>query len=182
VTGTTTALSVLGADDGGEANLTYTWAATTEPTGAHPTFSANGTNAAKNSTVTFDRAGSYVFQVTIAEPSGLTATSSASVTVVQTLTTITLTPTSATVAPNGTVQFTATGYDQFAIVLATQPKFTWTVVSGPGKVSSTGLYTASSKTGTATVQAKSGSVTARATVTVKKSGTPARRPLINPLL
>ena len=47
--GTTTALSVLGADDGGEANLTYTWAATTLPGGGHaPTFSANGTNAAKN--------------------------------------------------------------------------------------------------------------------------------------
>ena len=27
VTGTTTNLSVLGADDGGEANLTYTWSA-----------------------------------------------------------------------------------------------------------------------------------------------------------
>ena len=33
VTGTTTVLSVLGADDGGEANLTYTWAATV-PSGA----------------------------------------------------------------------------------------------------------------------------------------------------
>ena len=33
VTGTTTVLSVLGADDGGEANLTYTWAATAFPAG-----------------------------------------------------------------------------------------------------------------------------------------------------
>ena len=31
VTGTTTALSVLGADDGGEPGLTYTWAATRSP-------------------------------------------------------------------------------------------------------------------------------------------------------
>jgi hypothetical protein len=182
VTGKTTALSVLGADDGGEANLTYTWAMTTGPAGANPTFSANGTNAAKNSTVTFDRAGSYVFQVTITDAGGLTATSSASVSVVQTLTSIKLTPTSATVAPNGTVQFTATGYDQFAIVLATQPTFTWRIVSGPGKVSSTGLYTASSRTGTATVQASSGGVSARATVTVKRSGAASGKSLVNPLL
>ncbi len=33
VTGATTALSVLGADDHGESNLTYTWTATTFPTG-----------------------------------------------------------------------------------------------------------------------------------------------------
>ena len=34
VTGRTTSLTVLGADDGGESNLTYTWAATTLPSGA----------------------------------------------------------------------------------------------------------------------------------------------------
>src|SRR5262249_22931852 len=76
VAGTTTALSVLGADDGGEANLTYTWTATTVPSGTTPTFSANGTNAAKNSTVTFNQAGSYTFQVTIKDGGGLTVTSS----------------------------------------------------------------------------------------------------------
>ena len=43
-------LTVLGADDGGEANLTYTWS----PTGPAPlTFSANGTNASKNTTAIF---------------------------------------------------------------------------------------------------------------------------------
>src|SRR5262249_10170130 len=43
-TGTTTNLSVLGADDTGEASLTYTWTTLTQPTGAPaPTFSANGT-------------------------------------------------------------------------------------------------------------------------------------------
>src|SRR5262249_36582275 len=51
VTGTTTALSVLGADDTGESGLNYTWAATVFPSGATPAFSANGTNAAKNVTV-----------------------------------------------------------------------------------------------------------------------------------
>ena len=54
IAGTTTALSVLGADDGGESNLTYTWAVTAKPGGAtNPTFSANGTNGSKAATATF---------------------------------------------------------------------------------------------------------------------------------
>jgi plastocyanin len=183
VKGKTTALSVLGADDGGEANLTYTWAMTVGPTGAHPTFSANGTNAAKNSTVTFDHAGSYTFQVTITDAGGLSAPSSVNVTVVQTLTSIKLSPSSATVAPGGTVQFSATALDQFAAALAQQPTFTWSIVSGPGKVNSTGLYTApSTKTGTATVQVSAGTVHTRATITVKRSGTSSQKSLVNPLL
>ena len=86
VTGTTTTLSVLGADDGGEANLTYTWAATTLPSGAAaPTFSVNGTNAAKQTMATFSKAGTYGFTVTIADAGGLTTTSSVNVVVNQTL-------------------------------------------------------------------------------------------------
>jgi hypothetical protein len=169
VTGKTTALSVLGADDGGEAALTYTWIMTSGPAGASPTFSANGTNAAKNSTVTFNRAGGYVFQVTITDAGGLTTTSSVSVTVLQTLTTIKLTPSSATVRRGGKVQFSATAYDQFAIALNSQPTFTWQIVSGPGSITSSGLYTApSNKTGKATVQASAGGVSGRATVTITR--------------
>ncbi|MGH7143853.1 MAG: PKD domain-containing protein, partial [Planctomycetota bacterium] len=44
VTGTTTALSVLGADDGGEPALVYTWSSV-GPAGV--TFNVNGTNASK---------------------------------------------------------------------------------------------------------------------------------------
>src|SRR4029077_12049276 len=58
VTAQTTNLSVLGADDGGEATLTYTWATTGTPP-APVTFSLNGTNAAKNTVATFAKAGSY---------------------------------------------------------------------------------------------------------------------------
>ena len=74
VTGATAALSVLGADDGGEANLTYTWATTGTPPAA-VTFSANGTNAAKSSTATFTTPGSYIFQCTIKDAGNLTVTS-----------------------------------------------------------------------------------------------------------
>ena len=59
MTGTTAALSVLGADDAGESTLTYTWATTGTPPAPRSTFSANGSNAAKNTTATFSEAGNY---------------------------------------------------------------------------------------------------------------------------
>lgn len=62
---------MVGADDSGESNLTYTWAATTLPGGAPaPSFSVNATNASKNTTVTFARAGDYTFTVTIRDSGG----------------------------------------------------------------------------------------------------------------
>ena len=78
VSGATTELSVIGADDGGEPNLTYTWSCSGP---AAVTFSANGPNRAKNTTATFPSAGRYTFQVTIADAGGLTATNSIAVTV-----------------------------------------------------------------------------------------------------
>ena len=79
-TATTAALSVLGADDGGEANLSYTWSVAAAPAGAAPvTFSANGSNAAKNTTATFTQPGTYVLLATIQDASGLTTTSAVSV-------------------------------------------------------------------------------------------------------
>ena len=74
VTGTTCNLSVLGAYNLGESNLTYTWSTTGTPPAA-VNFSANGSNAAKNTTATFTEAGIYSFQVTITDPTGATATS-----------------------------------------------------------------------------------------------------------
>ncbi len=76
----TTALSVLGADDGGEPNLTYTWSCTGPP---GVTFSVNGPNRAKNTTATLPSAGRYTFRATIADAGGLAATGSIVVTVTQ---------------------------------------------------------------------------------------------------
>src|SRR6185295_15795708 len=138
-TGTTTNLSALGADDAGESNLIYTWATTGTPPAA-VTFSANGTNAAKNTVATFTKAGAYSFQVTIKDAGNLTTTSSVNVTVNQTLTTIGVSPASASVATGGTQQFSASGADQFNAALSTQPTFTWSV-SGGGSISAAGLFT-----------------------------------------
>jgi hypothetical protein len=71
---TNATLSVLGADDAGEASLTYTWATVGTPPGA-VSFSANGSNAAKSSTVTFTQAGVYEFQCAIRDAGGRTVTS-----------------------------------------------------------------------------------------------------------
>ena len=132
------------------------------------TFSANGTNAAKNTTATFTRAGTYSFVVTIRDAGGQTAQSSVTVTVDQTLTSVTVSPASATVAAGGTQQFAATARDQFGQPLAGQPAFTWSIdAGGVGTVSATGLYQApAAGSGTATVRATAGSLSGTAAVTV----------------
>ncbi|HEX8325443.1 MAG TPA: discoidin domain-containing protein [Tepidisphaeraceae bacterium] len=165
VTGRTTTLSVLGADDAGEANLTYTWATTGTPPAA-VTFSANGTNAAKTATATFTKAGVYTFQVTLKDSGGLTTTSSVQVTVRQTTTTVVLSPATASVRVNAQQQFTASARDQFGTTMTTQPAFAWLIASGGGTVSGSGLFTAPGAAGTTSVAAVGSGITGRATVTV----------------
>ena len=139
VTGTTCNLSVLGADDAGESNLTYTWAATGTPPAA-VNFSANGSNAAKNTTATFSEAGNYTFHVTITDAAGLTVTSGVNVTVNQTLTFDRGLPASINLHTGGVQQFTAVAQDQFGAALAAQPSFTWAATAGT--ISAGGLLTA----------------------------------------
>ena len=80
------------------------------------------------------------------------------------ITSITISPTSATVAVNGTQQFTAVTKDgNGKIITTTTP--TWSVTGG-GTISSTGLFTAGTTAGTSTVSVTCTGVTATATVTV----------------
>jgi hypothetical protein len=167
ITGTTTSLSVLGSDDGGESNLTYTWTVTAEPAGAvEPTFSDNGHNTAKDTTATFYKAGSYTFLVTITDAGGLTTTSSVGVTVNQSLTTITVSPPTASLNENQTQSFSAVAYDQFGTPLMVQPSFNWAVASGVGSIDGAGLFYAGSVAGTATIAATSGPVAGSAAILV----------------
>jgi alpha-L-arabinofuranosidase len=148
VTGATASLSVLGNDPTGESNLTYTWSTTGTPPAA-VTFSVNGsnngTNAAKNAIATFYKAGTYNLSVAITNTLGLTVYSTVSVTVNQTLTgtNATISPAATTVAPGGSTQFDVYGTDQFGDAIATPiSSITWSVYSGGGVVTSSGLYTA----------------------------------------
>src|SRR5258706_468219 len=166
--GLTTTLSVLGTDDAGEANLTYTWATSGTPP-APVTFSANGTHAAKTVGATFTKAGSYGFQVTIRDSGNQSVTSSVTVTVNQTLTSITVSPASASVATGATQPFTATAFDQFNQALSPQPTVTWTV-GGGGTISTAGVFSAGSTAGGPfPVTASSGGITGTASVTVTAS-------------
>ena len=167
ITGTTTTLFVLGGDDGGEANLTYTWTVTAEPPdAANPTFSSNGDNAAKDTTATFYQAGNYTFLVTITDAGGLSTTSSTAVTVSQSLTTITVSPATASLNLNGTQPFTAVGYDQFGATLRVQPSFNWGIASGVGSIDGSGLFNAGTVAGPATITATSGAIAGSASVLV----------------
>ena len=168
VTGTSTALSVLGADTAGESSINYTWSATGPGT---VSFSANGTNAAKNTTATFTAAGNYTLQAVLIDSSGSSANSSVAVTVSQSLTSVTVTPATVTVATNGTQQFTATAADQFGNAIGSAA-FTW-AVNGGGTISSSGLFTAGSATGGPfTVTASSGGQTGTASVTISATPPP----------
>ena len=167
VSGTSAAVNALGADDGGESNLTYTWSASGP---AAVTFAANGSNAAKSSTATFTKAGAYTLRVLVTDAGGLTATSAVSVSVQQTAAGMKLSPVSATVAVSGTQQFTATVVDQFGNAIS-QSAITWSL-TGSGSISASGLYTAPAVAGGPfTVTAVSGAMSAKSTVTVTATAT-----------
>lgn len=82
------------------------------------------------------------------------------------LTTINVTPSTASVQAGGTQQFTATGFDQTGASIFPQPTFTWSVIGGGTIGTSTGVFTAGSTAGTSTVTATGGTVSGTATVTV----------------
>ncbi len=165
VTGTTTALSVLATDEQSGADCTYTWSTTSIPNGAAaPTFSVNGANAAQNTTATFTSAGSYTFLVTVDNSLNLTVTSSVQVTVQQTVTTISVNPASASPYVGGTLQFSASGFDQFGAAMKPEPVFTWTTTVG--QISSTGLLTAALSATSGTVTATSGAISQSSNVNV----------------
>ena len=168
VTGASTMLSALGADNAGQSNLIYTWSVTSVPSGASaPIIGDNGDNSAKVTVATFSQSGNYTFLVTITDPFGLKATTSISVTVDQTLTSVSVTPGNVSLASGAQKQFSATAYDQFGVAMVSQPAFTWSVASGGGSVGSSGLYTASATPGTATVSVSAGNATASANVSVE---------------
>ncbi len=165
---TSASLSVLGADTSGESTLTYTWSEVSGP--GSVSFSSNGSNASKNTTATFSQSGTYTLKVTVTDQGGLTATSQVNVTLNQTLTSMSVTPASVSVTPGATQQLSASALDQFGNPMAQQPAFTWTSSNTSlGTVSSSGLFTAGSTTGTVTVTATASGHSASATVSIATS-------------
>jgi hypothetical protein len=173
-TSTSVSLSVKGADtEDAESALRYTWSVKTPNGATAPTFGANGTNAASNTTVTFHDAGVYQFTATITDTSGLSvAGNTITVTVGQVLTGLSVSPSSVTLALGGSQTFTAAGADQFGDVMTlTSGNVTWIATKGTCS-SSTGTtitYVAPSAASSATVTASCGTLSAAATVTVVQS-------------
>ena len=145
-------------DDGGEANLTYTCSVVSVLDAANPAApgesdpedfaSFSGPSPyynifdGKNITVSFTEAGTYTLGVTITDATGLETTSQVSVTVVQTVDQITVSPRMVGLLPGDQQQFTAVAYDQFDSAMTTQPAFTWSTAFDAGTISQGGLLTA----------------------------------------
>jgi hypothetical protein len=106
------------------------------------------------------------FTVT-ASSGSVNGTAGVTVTPLPVLTTIKVTPASASLQTGTTQQFNALGYDQFNNLLSPQPTFSWTVTGGGTIGPSSGLFTAGSVAGGPfTVTASSGAVNGTASVTV----------------
>ena len=153
ITGTTANLSVQGADADGESTLVYEWKTTGTPP-APVSFSPNGTNGAKLTVATFSKAGTYIIAVDIKDAGGLFITSTVTVQVDATITEVALTPSSISIINGTNTTFVSEALDQFADLLSPQPTFTWSLDSGLGTISSTGVYESpATGTGSATIRA-----------------------------
>jgi hypothetical protein len=145
VRGQSASLSVLGADDQGESKLVYTWTADATPSGGNVTFSINGTNESKRSTVGFTKAGNYVLRAIVRDESGRTTTSILKLNVVQTLTSMQLTTSNGNpIDPARSQVVSGTGFnafvrgiDQFGNSMTVAPRISWTQVSGPSESKTT---------------------------------------------
>jgi hypothetical protein len=114
-------LAVTASDPNPGGSITgYSWSLVSGPAGA--TF---GSATASSTSVTFAMAGTYQFQVTVTNAYGISSIGAVTVTVQQTLSSISLSPSSVTLNNGQTQRFTATASDQFGNVMTTQPTFMW---------------------------------------------------------
>ena len=172
-------LSVLGSDNAGEASLVYRWEVIPVTPGTSGAFSSNATNAAKNTNLTFTRAGEYYVRVTITDQGRLSVSNALRVSVSQILTSIQVTPGTSSITAGRSQPLTARGLDQFQQPLLRQPAFTWTASSG--SINASGLFTAPSAATEVTVTARSGSLSATARIAVI-AATPTPTPTPTPVV
>ncbi|WP_375417156.1 discoidin domain-containing protein [uncultured Hymenobacter sp.] len=128
-----------------------------------PTWTASGGTISSAGVFTASATGTYTITATAGGVSGSASLTVQAAAATPVLTSLTVTPATASVVSGASQQFTAQGKDQFGNAFATTP--TWTV-SGGGTISSGGLFAASTVGGPFTVTATSGSVKGTASVTV----------------
>jgi len=156
VTGVSGVLSVVGADPDsakGSKGLTYEWSVVTAPKGAKtPHFTLNGTNAAKDNTVRFYKAGTYDFECTATNAGGGSASVIVHVVVAKTATVLRIVPHGDKIAEGASVQYTAAVLDQFNHSISATPSFS--ILSGPATITTDGLLTAGDTTGIVDIRAE----------------------------
>ena len=133
----------------------FTWSTATTPSGGEASFS----NSGSIHTITFSKAGSYVLRAAVDALS-----LNLSFSVIQSLTSIALTPGNLTIAYGVTQQFLAKALDQFESPFTAQPAFVWSA-SG-GTVSNTGFYTAGTQAGLYSISVRAGTFTKTLSITV----------------
>ncbi|MBI3572381.1 hypothetical protein HY091_02515 [Candidatus Kaiserbacteria bacterium] len=101
----------------------------------------------------------------ITATNGKIGTSNAFIISASPVSTVTISPATLSVALGSSAQFTATAKDQYGNT-RTGDSFSWSVSSGGGSVSSSGLYAPDGQVGTFTVTATDGAISGTATVTV----------------
>lgn len=161
VSGTNAALSVRGVSSTTTATLRYVWTTTQVPVSGSVAYSLNNSFTAKDTVLTFTRAGSYSVRVSIFSGATLVSVSSMNMNVLQKSSKVVLIgPLNRTISSGATIAFTttvptltATALDQFSQRMASQPDISWTVVTAPAG-------------GTASLSTSNNSVTA----TVNKAG------------
>ncbi len=164
--GTSTTLSVSATDNGGEATLSYLWSSAN---GGPVFFSPNGTNTAKNTTVSFEALGDYFISVSITDAQGLSVTSQINIRVVQVANDLQITPASVSVQVGGSQSFGSQLLDQFGDSMATQPtSYTWSASDG-GTINSSGLFTANAAGGPFVVTSSTPGFSSSASVTVTRA-------------
>jgi len=183
VLGKSASLSVLGTDNNGESSLKYTWQPVEAPLGGNVSFAVNGTNAAKNNVLSFNKSGTYRVNVTILDAQGLSSTSSLQFNVVQTLSGFSFKTSEGQSFPPGSTissgdtrrDLTIQGLDQFGLAMAAQPSVQWQAVGVPTGGTATlatdgnAVSAAFNRAGTYVLRARSGSNLASVPITVAQT-------------
>lgn len=150
-------LQVLAEDNGGAANLSYTWSATGDP----PVFFLpNGTADSASTTAFFEATGDYTVLVTVTDAGGLSVSASALLRVESSATALQISPGSASLRVGEGLLFQAAVLDQFNDPLPEpeQPEtFHW-ASSGGGTIDAQGSFTATTVGENFTISASTGTV------------------------
>jgi plastocyanin len=150
VTGTDALLTAMGLDQFGmlmSVQPSLTWAGVTNPSGGQATLNSNENQA----TFTFNKAGAYTVKATSGN-----LIMNLKFTVVQTATSLTLTPGNLEITFSATRQIAVVILDQFGSPLSTQPTVTWTTTGGT--ISSKGLFTAGKQAGSLSISGRTGTL------------------------